>query len=555
MVYRLPKHGGVHAGRSLAGVALWLLSVLFCLGISAVRAAPNQTAPNQTAPNKTAPSQTVPDLTAPDQTADDPVSRGKYLVDIGDCASCHTGLDAPKFSGGRYMPTPFGPISTPNITPDKETGIGTWTDDDFYRALHMGVAKNGQRLYPVMPYPWYTKVSRDDVMAIKAYLFSLKPVHAPRPPNKLVFPFNIRAGLAVWDHFFLKVGEFKPDPSKSAEVNRGAYIVQGLGHCGECHNGRNLLGDTRWADALQGGPIQHWYAPNLTSDVHDGIGKYSDEQLVSFLKSGVAPGMAVAAGPMAETVHDSLSKLTNSDLHAIVAYLKSTPAEPSYVSSERTAYMGEQPEGRQIYLNNCASCHQLNGEGIPDAIPSLAHNGAVMARGPDDVLRVILGGIEAQGDYAPMPAVGNQLTDQQIADVANYVRQAWGNEAPPNAKAGEVGYLRPRSFTAMSIGPDGQCPKIVQPQLAPVINDPKNGITDALRAMNQDTVLQTAKEIVSKVKSAVPDAKQADIVNSLTIAYCPIVEKDSRIPVNLKVPMLDHFSERVYSELKSNEKE
>ncbi len=159
------------------------------------------------------------------------------------------------------MLTPFGPVSTPNITPDKETGIGDWTDDQFYRVLHSGIGKNGQHLYPIMPYPWYTKVTRDDVLAIKAYLFSLKPVHAPRPPNKLAFPFNIRAGLAVWDELFLRQGSFTPDPSKSAEVNRGAYIVQGLGHCGECHNGRNLLGDTAMAEPLRGGPIEHWYAP------------------------------------------------------------------------------------------------------------------------------------------------------------------------------------------------------------------------------------------------------------------------------------------------------
>jgi mono/diheme cytochrome c family protein len=485
----------------------------------------------------------------------DIIARGKYLADVGDCSSCHTASDGATFAGGRYMPTPFGPISTPNITPDKDTGIGDWTDDQFYRVLHEGIGKDGEHLYPVMPYPWYTKVTRDDVLAIKAYLFSLPPVHAPRKPIKLAFPFNVRAGLAVWDELFLREGTFKPDPAKSAEINRGAYIVEGLGHCGECHNGRNLLGDTAMAEPLRGGPIQHWYAPNITSDVHDGVGKYTDDQVFNFLKVGVSPGMGVVAGPMSETVHDSLRKLTDADIHAIVAYLKSTPAEPSYASEERSAYTGPYPAGRETYLNNCASCHQLDGSGVPGAVPSLVGNGAVLADGPDDVLRVILGGLEAKGGYAPMPAAGAGMTDQQIADVANYVRQAWGNLAPPNASPGEAGLLRPRTFTDMSIGPDGHCPTVVQPGLASVINDPNSGINDALRSMTLETVLQTAEKVVSKVKAAAPDAKQDDIVNSLTIAYCPVVEHDPRIPANMKVPALDHFSERVYSVLRTNGQE
>ncbi len=488
---------------------------------------------------------------APDQSNADPATRGQYLTILGDCAACHTANGGQKFAGGRYMPTPFGPISTPNITPDKTTGIGDWTDDQFYRVFQEGIGKNGEHLYPVMPYPWFTKVTRADVLAIKAYLFSIPPVHAQRPPNKLAFPFNIRSGLAVWDELFLREGTFKPDPSKSPEINRGAYIVEGLGHCGECHNGRNLLGDTGMAQSLRGGPIQNWYAPNISSDVRDGIGKYSDQQVFSFLKTGVAPGMGVVAGPMAETVHESLSKLTDDDLHAIVAYLKSTPAKPSYTDTQRTAYTGPDAAGRQVYLNNCASCHQLDGKGVANAVPSLVGNGAVMANGSEDVIRVILGGIEAQQTYAPMPAVAAGLSDEQVADVVNYVRQAWGNKAPPNAGAGTVGKLRPKTFTAMNIGPDGHCGKVVQPDIAPVINDPKSGIMDALRAMTLENTLQTADQVVAKIKAAAPHAQQADIVNSLTLAYCPIVRDDAKVPANLKVPQLDNFSDRVYSELKA----
>ena len=171
--------------------------------------------------------------------------------------------------------------------------------------FHQGINSKGEHLYPVMPFPWYTKVRRDDVLAIKAYLFSLQPVNAPRKPLKLMFPFNIRSALIGWDTVFLKAGEFKPDPNQSAEVNRGAYIVQGLGHCGECHNGRNLLGDTEAAQALQGGPIDKWYAPNITSDPKQGIGRYTDEAVFQYLKTGHSNSMGVVVGPMAQTMHES----------------------------------------------------------------------------------------------------------------------------------------------------------------------------------------------------------------------------------------------------------
>ena len=492
---------------------------------------------------------------AADQPNADLIARGKYLTAMGDCAACHTADNGQQFTGGLYMNTPFGPISTPNITPDKETGIGNYTDEQFIRVFHEGINKNGEHIYPVMPYPWFTKVTNDDVLAIKAYLFSLEPVNSPRKPNKLAFPFNIRTGLAVWNEMFLRQGVFQPDPNKSAEVNRGDYIVNGLGHCGECHNGRNMLGDTKMAQSLRGGPIDNWYAPNISADKYDGIGKYSDDEVFTFLKTGVSPTMGVAAGPMKQTITESMMKLTDADVHAIVAYLKSTPAEASYKSAQRSDYTGPQPAGRQVYLNNCASCHQLDGKGVGDSVPSLVGNGAILAAGPEDVIRVILGGIEAQSTYAPMPAVASGMSDQDVADVVNYVRQSWGNQAPPNAGAGTVGTLRPKTFTAMNFGPGGECPTVVQPELAPVIADPKSGITDALKAMTQETVLQTAQTVVQKVKAAAPKAQQSDIVNSLTIAYCPIIKQDANVPAAQKVAQLDQFSERVYSEVKTGGKE
>jgi mono/diheme cytochrome c family protein len=492
---------------------------------------------------------------APDQPNADIITRGKYLTDAGDCVACHSRPDGEAFAGGRYLPTPFGPLSTPNITPDKQTGIGDWSDDQFYRVFHEGIGKDGEYLYPAMPYPWYTKVTRDDVLAIKAYLFSLKPVHAPRQPNHLMFPFNIRLGLLAWNEAFFREGTFQPDPGKSPEVNRGAYLVQGLGHCGECHNGHSILGSGNAAQPLRGGVIQDWYAPDLTSDVHEGIGRYSDEQIVTYLKSGQATGLGAAAGPMAETIHDSLSKLTDDDLHAIVAYLKSTSAEASYRSAQLSDYTGPQPAGRETYLNYCVSCHQPDGKGVAGAVASLVGDGAVLAGGPQDVIRVILGGIEAKGTDAPMPAIGAGMTDQQIADVTNYVRQAWGNTAPPTAGPGMVGDLRKSTVEALYGGTTAECPQISQPDIAAGVSDPKAGIAKALRAMTLANVLQTTEEIVPKLKAAAPNASQADIVNGLTLAYCPIVRQDPNIPEQRKVTQLDEFSERVYSYLRSNGKE
>ena len=204
------------------------------------------------------------------------IARGKHLVDLGDCTACHTGNGREPLSGGYYMDMPFGKISTPNITPDKETGIGNYTDEQFVRVFHDGVNARGQNLYPAMPYPWYTTVHRDDILAIKAYLFSLKPVRAPREPNQIYFPFTIRPLISVWNALFVTKGEFKPDPKQSDLVNEGNYIVNGLEHCGECHNKRLLLGTTGWSAPLQGGVIDRWSTPNITSHTQ-GLGRYTDE--------------------------------------------------------------------------------------------------------------------------------------------------------------------------------------------------------------------------------------------------------------------------------------
>jgi mono/diheme cytochrome c family protein len=480
---------------------------------------------------------------------DGAVARGKYLAIVGDCVACHSAPGGKALAGGRDIETPFGPMAAPNITPDTETGIGSWTDDQFYRAMHEGIGAHGEYLYPVFPYPWFTKVTRDDVLAIKAYLFSLSPVHAPKKPNHLMFPFDVRLGVGAWDAIFFTAGTFQPDASKSAEYNRGAYLVEGLGHCGDCHTPKNLAEAPINGEAFAGEPIQHWFAPNITSDVREGIGGWSDDQLVAFLKTGVAPGKAVVAGPMAETVHDSLSQMSDADLHAIALYLKALPAKQEFAAKSPGAAMtGPHTHGADVYVSYCASCHQLNGVGVAGAIPALVGDGAVNAQGPEDVIRVVLGGLPAQQHYAPMPALGADLTDQQIADVTNYVRTAWSNHAPATTGPGLVGQIRAETATLQS-GREHGCPDVSQPELKAALDNQQNGIADLLRQTNDGNLLQNVGQIVDRAKAAAPGLSQADLVNGLTVAYCPIAGQSGGLAARANRHKLNNFSQLVYSKL------
>ncbi len=255
----------------------------------------------------------------------------------------------------RRSNSPFGPLYPPNITPDPVHGIGAWSDDDFYRAMHNGVGRHGQYLYPAFPYQWFTKVTRDDVLAIRAFLKTVAPSSEPSKPNRLMFPFDIRAGLGPWQALYFHPGEYKPDPGKSAEWNRGAYLVEGLGHCADCHTPKGLAMEPINSKAFSGGSIDNWYAPNITSDPAQGIGRWSEGELVQYFKTGTARGKGVVVGPMAQVVHDSLSHLSDSDLQAIAAYLKSIPPLASYKADRPTDELGPNPAVRRSMFNIAAS--------------------------------------------------------------------------------------------------------------------------------------------------------------------------------------------------------
>jgi mono/diheme cytochrome c family protein len=482
-------------------------------------------------------------------TSTDVVARGKYLTAAGDCMACHTQQGGAAFAGGRYIDTPFGSIASPNITPDKATGIGNWSDAQFYRAMHDGIGHRGEYLYPVMPFPWYSSVTPQDVAAIRAYLQTVKPVSKARAPNHLHFPFNVREALLAWRVAFFKAATFEPNPAHSAEVNRGDYLVNGLAHCGECHNARPVAGTSAFRKPFQGGMVDNWFAPNISSDLRGGIGGWTNDQIATFLKTGAAPGKGVALGPMAETIH-SLRVLSDADLHAIAAYLKTTPA---VAPSEQAAagYQGAGALGGGAYLSHCASCHGVDGKGLAGVVPALVGNGAVNAQGPQNMIRVVLGGLAAKGEFAPMPAVGVAMSDADIAEVANYVRQLGGNEAPVTAEAETVAGLRAVTPTMLNSGPDAGCPEIGSPQVAHAIADARNGLQRDLAGVTDANMYVQTQRVVAKLRAAAPGVAMAELVNGLTAAYCPVVRQDAKLDVASRTLRLGQFSELVYMNLRS----
>lgn len=362
------------------------------------------------------------------------IERGRYLTTVADCVACHTDPDSnDQFAGGRPIETPFGKVVAPNITPDLETGIGSWTDAQFDTAVRLGRGPDGARLYPAMPFPYYTHMTAQDVRAIRAYLKTIPAVNHPVKSNQLPFPFNIRAGMALWDGLYFEPGTFQPDPKKSAEWNHGAYLVRGPGHCGACHTPKTVLGGDLKHQTLQGYTIQGWFAPNLTDDLELGLGRWSVDDVVTYLKTG-HNRFAGASGPMADEITHSSSRMSESDLHAIAVYLKEQPGENA-AAKPIAASDPQMVAGAAIYRDLCSACHAPDGSGVAYLIPNLARASSVSSREPTSLLRVVIHGAQtvatAREPTAPaMPAFGWQLSDAQIAAVTTYVRNSWGHAAP-----------------------------------------------------------------------------------------------------------------------------
>jgi mono/diheme cytochrome c family protein len=376
------------------------------------------------------------------------VARGAYLARAGDCMGCHTARGGAAYAGGRAILTPFGAIPTPNITPDPDSGIGAWSADDFWRALHNGKSKDGSLLYPAFPYPNYTRITRADADALFAYLHTLAPVRQANRPPALRFPFNYRPLLAIWRALYFRPGVYRPQATRGEDWNRGAYLVQGLGHCSACHTPRNLLGATRSGGTLSGAliPMLDWYASPLGGSGTDGLGNWPQPELESLLKTGISARGAVA-GPMAEVVRLSLQHLSDSDIHAMAGYLKSLPAGTAPAQAAEPA--GDSTTlalGKSLYEKHCAECHQDSGAGAPPAFPPLAGNRGVQLESPVNPIRLVLyGGYppSTTGNPRPygMPPFVNLLDDREAAAVVSYIRNAWGNQASM-VSAGQVNRYR-----------------------------------------------------------------------------------------------------------------
>jgi mono/diheme cytochrome c family protein len=369
------------------------------------------------------------------------VQRGAYLARAGNCAGCHTVRGGAAYAGGRPIDTPFGTLYSTNLTPDTDHGLGLWSAGHFWRALHHGRSRDGRLLYPAFPYTHYTTVTREDSDALFAYLRSLPPVNQPNRAHELGWPYRTQWALALWRAMYFRPGTTRPDPQQSAEWNRGAYLVRGLGHCSACHGARNLLGANRNVLDLSGGmiPMQNWYAPALTSKAEASVADWPVEDVVRLLRDGVSPRGSVL-GPMGEVVLESTQYLGDADLRAMAVFLKSLPQSPSPQETDPrevpVAATRVLDRGAKLYADQCVQCHGERGEGVPGAYPALAGNRAVTLDVTANLVQVVL-----YGGYAPstrgnprpfgMPPFAMRMGDDDVAAVLTYIRGSWGNKGAP----------------------------------------------------------------------------------------------------------------------------
>ena len=367
------------------------------------------------------------------QPTPEDIARGKALTEAGDCASCHTADAAKPFAGGKRIDTPYGGIYSPNLTPDRDTGIGAWSDDDFYRALRFGEARDGSRYYPAFPYPNFTKLTRQDILAIRAYLATLTPVRNTTPAPELRWPLNYRGMMRVWNWLYFKPGILMPDQQRSAEWNRGRYLVEGVAHCGACHTPKNIFGASKRGRAFGGARVGGMFAPRLDGAERSGLKSWSVDDIAEYLQSG-RNGRSHAGELMSEVVVNSTSKMSDADIRAIAMYLKDLPAgaaEPQVTPPQPL----QMAQGKKLYDGACIACHEENGSGAPRIYPPLPGNANLQSADALSTLRIILDGAQTvttprAPNKGSMPGYAAKMTDQELADVTNYIRNAWGNAAP-----------------------------------------------------------------------------------------------------------------------------
>jgi len=439
----------MNARRVSAGVAA--AAALLCVAAWAIAQKAEEPAPAAAAVTTT--------TAAPAATTDPVLEHGRYLARAGDCVSCHTAPGKPAFGGGLPMKTPFGTIVSTNISPDPEAGIGAYTEAEFARALREGIAKDGHRLYPAMPYTSFARVNDEDMHALFVFFRNgVQPVAQKPPPTKLPWPFSMRGLMMGWNWLYLDKGVYQPDAARSAEWNRGAYLVQGLGHCGDCHTPRSMLGGVKAATDkkgelfLSGAIIDGWYAQPLRHTDRPTMAQWSSEDIVQYLQTG-RTGHTAAFGAMVDVVQNSTQHMSTQDLQAVASYLQSLGARPDAASATPTPSQAslvaaapqhptalalrngtvEGNSGAMVYLNNCNACHRSDGTGANKTFPALAGNSVVNAKDPTSLIRLVLAGstmpstTQAPSPIA-MPDFGWRLTDADVASVLSFARSSWGNQ-------------------------------------------------------------------------------------------------------------------------------
>jgi mono/diheme cytochrome c family protein len=365
------------------------------------------------------------------------LERGKYLAEAADCVVCHTAPGGKKYAGGFAFKLPFGTMYSTNITPDLETGIGKYTDQEFLEAMHRGVRRDGARLYPAMPYTSYTFVTDADALAIKAYLFSLPPVRSVPPENTLLFPFNQRWAMTFWSLVFNPDTRFRPDVSQSLKWNRGAYLAEALAHCGECHTPRNIGFALDNRKKFAGAPVAGWQATDISSDKAIGLGAWSDEEIASYLAVGHVSGRGTASGPMGEAVDHSFSKMAKADIEAVVTFLRSVPPatssnpspKPVPASASHKEGVSASLLGKRIFEGACVSCHGWSGESAVSKFATLTGSAAVNDPNATNVAQIVISGtrrLTPDDGALSMPSFGHAFSDEEIAAVANYVTSRFG---------------------------------------------------------------------------------------------------------------------------------
>ncbi len=446
----------------------------------------------------------------------DLVKRGAYLADVAHCTACHTNDESRPFAGNYPIQSPFGTMYGANITPDPETGIGTWSEKDFEGALRRGVGKGGRYLYPAMPYIEFTKISDADIHALYAYFRTVKPVKEKTKPVDMKFPFSVRSGIAAWQAVYFKQGRYVDDGSQSAQWNRGAYLVQGLGHCDACHTPTNLAMAPKQGKALEGNIVDHWFAPDISGDQYSGIKDWSQADLVTYLKTGHNKKNDAAVGPMAQTIDLGLSHLDPADLSAIAFYLKNQKVDTaSAPKNVRPVSVAEKTSGKQIFADNCASCHGADGKGVAGIAPTLVGAGSTAGAEPQTAIRAVLQGFEPTAQWGVMPSFARVFGPGEVSDVVNYVRTAWGNQGG--------GRVDPSLVTSLARYSDLADSKVESALVCPSASTRELDATTItqIKALGPNPTSKDATtQLVRDYRARHPKIDDTDLVTTISGAYC-----------------------------------